>query len=88
MRLINTSKIDWKTVQRSVAVYLVAIAAVGCTQGPPTVNPTPPSDPAGLGTPQERLKILESNTTMSPELKARRMKLLQDQINNSHSAPH
>lgn len=72
---------------RALGLSLV-ILAVGCVKGPPTVNPTPADDPAGLGTPQERLKLLESNTTMSDRLKARRIQILKDEINKTNTAPH
>ncbi len=64
----------------------LALSLSGCVQSPPA-NPNPPNDPAGLGTPQERLKALESNTTMPERLKARKMKILQDEISGSSSAP-
>jgi len=62
------------------------LTLAGCSQAPP-VNPNAANDPAGLGTPQERLKLLQANTQMPEQLKARKMKILQDEINGNPTTP-
>lgn len=65
---------------------IAALVATGCG------NATPPksvldSDPSGRGmTPQERLEALKSNTLMPPNVKERKMRILQDEINGTHTA--
>jgi len=58
----------------------------GCSQSLPT-STNAPNDPAGMGTPQERMEKLKANTMMDPRLKARKMRILQDQIDGTHTAP-
>ena len=64
----------------------LALSVTGCSQSIPA-NPNPPNDPAGLGTPQQRLEALKSNNVMDPRLKARKMKILQDEVNGTNTAP-
>ncbi len=63
-----------------------ALAAAGCSQGPPTANPHPALDPGGMGSPQKRLEELKANTMMDPRLKARKMRIIEDEINGTHTA--
>jgi len=79
MKHISPKKLFWMTIP-----FLVV---AGCTQQGPPPAPHAANDPAGLGTPQERLKALEANTTMPAQLKARKMKLLQDEISGTVSSP-
>jgi len=67
---------------------LIAIALVGCSTGePPPPPPHADNDPAGLGTPQERLKALQENTSMPPQLKERKIKILQSEIDGTAPGP-
>jgi hypothetical protein len=62
----------------------------GCSQQPQGA-PISASDPGGLGSPQERLKMLDANTTMDPRLKAKKRAIIEDEINGTHTAfghPH
>jgi len=57
----------------------------GCDQKPagPPISAT---DPGGLGTPQERLKMLDANTVMDPRLKDKKRRIIMDEINGTHTA--
>jgi hypothetical protein len=68
----------------------VGLSLMGCSK-PPAGPPISATDPGGLGTPQERLKMLDANTTMDPRLKEKKRKILMDEINGTHTAfghPH
>ena len=66
------------------------VSLTGCSK-PPAGPPISATDPGGLGTPQERLKMLDANTTMDPRLKEKKRRIILDEINGTHTAfghPH
>ena len=79
----------FSTVRKSLALGACVAAAVwaaaGCSQKPPP-SPNPANDPANMGSPQKRLEELKANNMMNPRLKARKMRILEDEINGTHTA--
>jgi hypothetical protein len=69
----------------AVSGLAMALLSAGCQSAPPKGNPA--NDPAGLGSPQERLEKLKANTAMDPRLKARKMRIIQDEINGTSTPP-
>lgn len=74
-------KIAW-----AVLAITLILGLAGCSKSLP-VSQTPSNDPAGLGTPQQRLEALKANTMMDPRLKARKMRILEGEINGTNAAP-
>jgi hypothetical protein len=75
----------------SLGVFGVAagMSLTGCSK-PPAGPPISATDPGGIGTPQERLKMLD-NAPMDPRLKEKRRRIIMDEINGTHTAfghPH
>ncbi len=77
-----------------MAIGLIGLASCitisGCARTPngPPISAT---DPGGLGTPQQRLKMLDANNIMDPRLKEKKRKIIMDEINGTHTAfghPH
>ena len=70
---------------------LASLVLIGCGDPPPAGKPISSTDPGGIGTPQERLKMLEANTQMDPQLKEKKRMIIMDEINGTHNAfnhPH
>ena len=73
------------SLNTGVLAVLAGFTIAGCHSDLPTGNPA--NDPAGLGTPQQRLEALKANTIMDPRLKARKMQIIQDEINGTNTRP-
>lgn len=65
---------------------LTVFTLTGCGDATPPKS-TLDADPSGRSlTPQQRLEALKSNTMMPPQVKERKMRILQDEINGTDTA--
>ena len=65
--------------QLLVSIALMGILAIGCGESVPvSPKPTDGSNPHVSGSPEERIKGIEADTSLSPEERARRIQVVKD----------